>query len=182
MTLKFSQRIALLAGLGLLMMLTRTTHFGASSILPDASLAVFLLGGLLFQRAWGFTVLMVLAFGADVVSARTAVEAGWCMTPAYWGLIPTYGILWLAGRWLGKSAKLDFLPVASVSVAAIALAFVVSNATWFMWSDTVGSVTAAEYAMAVLKYFPPYLGSAMLYLVPVWLGWKLTQIGSAQRV
>lgn len=172
--MKLAHRLVLLLGLAALMAATRMSHFGTSALLPDASLTVFLLGGLLLQRACGFTVLMAAAFGVDVLSAQTATSAGWCLTPAYWGLVPTYGTLWLAGRWLAKGG-LEFARVASVSVVAVAAAFVISNLTWFAFSNTVHDMTLADYGLAVAKYFPAYLGSAMLYLVPAWLGWKLAQ-------
>ena len=181
MALKPTYRLGLLLGLACLLAATRFSHFGTSSWLPDASLAVFLLGGLLLQRACGFAVLMLVAFGADVLSAQTAEQAGWCLTPAYWGLIPTYGALWLAGAWLGRTRRLDLFHAAGISVAAVAAAFLISNVTWFAFSNTVGAMTAAQYAMAVVKYFPPYLGSALLYLVPVWLAWRLTQAALARR-
>jgi hypothetical protein len=180
MTLNTSHRIGLLAILAVLMALTRVNHFGSSLMLPDASLAAFLLGGLLLQRSCGFAVLLAAAFGADVLSAQTATEAGWCMTPAYFGLIPTYATLWLAGRWLAKR-ELDFVRAGSVSVAAIAIAFVISNLTWFAFSGTTGGMRLADYSLAVAEYFPPYLGSAMLYLVPAWLGWKLFHGMAARR-
>jgi hypothetical protein len=173
MPLKLSHRLGLLLGLASLMAATRMSHFGNTALLPDASLAVFLLGGLLLQRGWGFAVLMAAAFAIDVLSAQTAEQAGWCLTPAYWGLIPTYGTLWLAGHWLARN-RLDFARTAGVSVIAIGLAFIISNVTWFVLSDTVPGMQPADYALAVAKYFPPYLGGAMLYLVPIWLGYKLT--------
>ena len=181
---KLSHRLLILLGLGIALAATRTTHFGTSEILPDASLAVFLLGGLLLGRVCGFAVLMAAAFGADVLSAQTAEQAGWCLTPAYWGLVPTYATLWLAGRWLGKrhqAGRLDFVLAAGVSVAAIAAAFVISNVTWFAFSNIVQAMTLTDYGLAVAKYFPSYLGSAMLYLAPVWLGWKLTQAWRSQH-
>ncbi len=172
---KLSQRLLILAVLAAAVMFTRTSHFGTSALLPDASLAAFLLGGLLLQRACGFGVLLAVAFGADVLSAQTAAEAGWCLTPAYFGLIPTYGVLWLSGRWLAKHDKLAFIPAASLSLGAIAAAFVISNLTWYAFSGTTDNLGLSEFALAVAKYFPPYLGSALVYLVPAWLGWKLTQ-------
>jgi hypothetical protein len=66
------------------------------------------------------------------------------------------------------------MTAASVSLAAVACAFLISNAFWFVLSSTATDLNAVEYASAVSRYFPPYLGSAFLYLVPVWLGWKLT--------
>lgn len=181
MSLKLSHRVALLLGLSVLLGLTRTSHFGTSVLLPDASLAVFLLGGMLLGGWQCFALLFAVAFGSDVLSAQTAEEAGWCLTPAYWGLLPTYAVLWLAGRWLDKQHGPSFVRDAGTSVAAIALAFVISNATWFAFSNTLGGMSATGYALAVAKYFPSYLGSAMLYLVPVWLGWKLARMAAENK-
>jgi hypothetical protein len=177
--LTIKHRLLILLGLALAMAATRMSHFGSAGLLPDASLAVFLVGGLALQSLWGFSVLMALAFGVDVLSAKTAVEAGWCLTPAYWGLVPTYGVLWLAGLWLGKRRRFDLLTAGGVSLAAVCGAFLISNAFWHALSNTVTDLSATEYAAAVAKYFPPYLGSAFLYLVPLWLGWRLTR-SSAQ--
>ena len=177
-TLSVKYRLIILLGLAFAMAATRMSHFGTSILLPDASLAVFLVGGLTLQSLWGFSVLMALAFGVDVLSAKTAVEAGWCLTPAYWGLLPTYGVLWLAGRWLGRQGRFDLFTTGGVSLAAVCSAFLISNAFWYVLSSTVTDLSAAEYATAVAKYFPPYLGSAFLYLAPLWLGWKLTRRSS----
>lgn len=176
-TRRYSVLLLLAAGLAA----TRVSHFGTSTLLPDASLAVFLAGGALLGGWQCFALLCAAAFGADVLSAKTAEAAGWCLTPAYWGLIPTYAVPWLVGRWLGRQDGPAFVRDAALSVAAIALAFVISNATWFAFSNTTGGMGIADYARAVLKYFPPYLGSAMLYLVPLWLGWKLSRVASANK-
>lgn len=180
MNLSAPRRYSLLALFALVMAATRVSHFGAGDLLPDASLAVFLAGGMLF--GWRcFALLFAVAFGVDVLSAKTSIEAGWCLTPAYWGLVPTYAVLWSAGRWLGKQDGPAFVRDALVATAAIALAFLISNATWFAFSNTVGDMGVLDYARAVAGYFPPYLGSAMLYLVPAWLGWRLARMARAHR-
>jgi hypothetical protein len=168
MILSASRRIAILLLLALALAATRVSHFGTSALLPDASLAVFLLGGMLLGGWQCFALLFAAAFG-------------WCLTPAYWGLLPTYAVLWLAGRRLGRQDGPSFVRDAGVSVTAVALAFVISNATWFAFSDMAGGMSAADYALAVAKYFPPYLGSAMLYLVPLWLGWRLARVAAARK-
>jgi len=182
MPLSATRRYSLLLLLALAMAATRVSHFGTSELLPDASLAVFLLGGMMLGGWQCFALLFAAAFGADVLSAKTAVEAGWCLTPAYWGLIPTYAVLWLAGRWLHRQDGPSFVRDAGMATAAIAAAFVISNATWYVFSGTVGGMSIAEFVPAVLKYFPPYLGSAMLYLVPAWLGWKLAVMRQAGSI
>jgi hypothetical protein len=181
MPLSAPRRYSVLLLLALAMAATRVSHFGTAVLLPDAGLAVFLLGGALLGGWQCFALLFAAAFGADVLSAQTAEQAGWCLTPAYWGLVPTYAVLWLAGRRLGKAEGPSFVRDAGTSVAAIALAFVISNATWFAFSNTVGGMGIADFSAAVLKYFPPYLGSAMLYLVPVWLAWKLARVIAAHK-
>ena len=176
MSLSFKHRIWILLALAAVMAATRMSHFGTSALLPDASLAVFLLAGVMGLAVGCLGLLMAAAFGIDVVSAQTSVEAGWCLTPAYFGLIPTYAILWGAGRWLARRHG-DFpaLLSAGVALAAVAAAFVVSNAFWFALSNTVNTLSLADYSLAVAKYFPPYLGSAALYLVPAWLALRFTQ-------
>lgn len=181
MPLTATRRYFLLLLLALAMAATRMSHFGSAVLLPDASLAVFLLGGALLGGWQCFALLFAAAFGTDVLSAKTATEAGWCLTPAYFGLIPAYGVLWLAGRRIGRQHGPAFLRDAALGIAATALAFLLSNATWFAFSNTVGGMGVADYALAVAKYFPPYLGSALLYLVPVWLGWKLTRAASLRK-
>ncbi len=181
MPLSATRRYFLLLLLALAMAATRVSHFGTSVVLPDASLAVFLLGGMLLGGWQCFALLCAAAFGSDVLSAQTATEAGWCLTPAYLGLIPTYAVLWLAGRWLGRQDAPSFLRDAGAGVAAIALAFIISNATWFAFSGTMAGMGVIDFTSAVLKYFPPYLGSAMLYLVPAWLVWKLTRAASLRK-
>lgn len=166
--------IALLA----LMALTRIGHFGSAVSLPDASLAVFLLGGL-WLNGWGsFAVFMGLACAIDVGLAKSATEAGWCLTPAYWGLLPTYALLWQAGRWLRHAPGLPVVRFAGVSAMAVTLAFVVSNATFWAFSGLFPEMTAVEYARRVIGYYPPYLGGAALYLV---LGWVAHRLLSARR-
>lgn len=150
--------------------LTRVGHFGSVVSLPDASLAVFLLGGLWLGGMGYFATLMAAAFGIDVYLARTATEAGWCLTPAYWGLLPAYGVMWLAGRWLARRPQLPVLRFTGVALAAVGIAFLISNLTFWAFSGNFGDMSLPDYAAAVVKYFPPYLGSAALYLA---LGWAV---------
>jgi len=167
-------RLAIFLSLLVLLALTRWGHFGTRLSLPDASLAVFLLGGLWLARARAgglgyFAALMLCAFAIDVYLAQTATEAGWCLTPAYWGLLPTYAVMWFTGRWLALSERGSKpLPFALAGLAATGAAFVISNVTFWAFSGQFGAMGAVEYAQAVARYFPPYLGSTALYLA---LGW-----------
>ena len=99
-----TRSIVIFAALATLMLATRFDHFGSAVALPDASLAVFFLGGIfltLSARASlaAFTALILEAGLIDYYATSVQGISDWCMTPAYWFLIPTYGSLWLIGRW-----------------------------------------------------------------------------------
>jgi hypothetical protein len=172
------QRLAIFAALFLVLAVTRVGHFGSVVSLPDASLAVFLFGGLWLGGPWCFAGLMATAFGIDVLLAQTATEAGWCLTPAYGGLVLTYGVMWMAGRWLAHTPELPVARFAAISLAAVGAAFLLSNATFWAFSGYFGAMGGADYATTVAKYFPPYLGSAALYLA---IGWIVQRLVNTRR-
>jgi len=166
--------LALLA----LLAITRVGHFGSTVSLPDASLAVFMLGGLWLGTArpyaWaGFAAYAATAFGIDVYLARHAVEAGWCLTPAYGGLVASYGVMWLAGRWLAQGGHVSPARLAGAGLLAVVAAFFVSNLSFWAFSGYFGSMAGSEYAARVLQYLPPYLGSTALYLALAWIAQAL---------
>lgn len=173
-------RSCVFAALIALMALTRTGHFGTTVSLPDASLAVFLLGGLWLGRWIYFPAFMALAFGIDVYLAASATAAGGCLTPAYWGLLPTYALMWEAGRWLSRApARMQVERYAVVGLLATTLAFVVSNLTFWAFSGYFREMAITAYALAVVRYLPPYLGSTALYLA---LGWVAHRLIIARRM
>lgn len=90
-----------------------------------------------------------------------------CLIPAYIGLLPAYGVLWLTGVGLaGRQRYAQPLLALSASVIGVGLAFIISNAFWYALSGKFVALNLIEFSLRVVKYFPPYLGSAMLYLAP----------------
>ncbi len=166
--------LALLA----LLAVTRVGHFGTAVSLPDASLAVFLLGGAWLGgsrlNGWGcFAAYAATAFGIDVFLAQGATEMGWCLTPAYGGLVAAYGAVWLIGRTLGKMPELPVERLAGFGAAAVLVHFLISNASFWAFSGYFGSMGVTEYAQSVIKYLPPYFASTAMYLA---LGWTAQRI------
>jgi len=154
-------RALMAAGLALALALTRFDHFGA---VPDASLAVFLLGGMLVGGAGAFAALFALAFATDLAAVEVDAWRAYCMTPAYWGLLPTYAMLWLGGAWLARRPE----PLAPVRLLALgaslfSAAFIVSNLSWWAFSHRV-DMSFFEFWPAVAPYFPPYVLAGMFYL------------------
>jgi hypothetical protein len=158
------------AGLIGLILATRFNHFGSSMFLPDATLAVLFLGGILIKRSSWLAIAIAAAFGMDFYALGFKGISDYCMSLGYWGLIPTYAAVWGAGRWLAKRDQpFAALPYTVVSWAAISIAFVLSNAFWYSFSDKVNMLSISAFSQAVAKYYIPYAGYAMLYLGAAWL-------------
>ena len=173
--LPVSRRGHLAVGLALaaLLVLTRLGHFGELSRLPDASWAVFFLGGLALRNlpaSAGFAAFAgfcALAWGVDVAAFALGTP-GDCFSAAYLFLVPAHGLLWWGGRLVGTlSVALPSTPprwVASAVVLGVATsaAFAVSNVGYFLFGDHV-PLAAGEYAARVAPYLPRYVTVTAIY-------------------
>lgn len=170
-----TRTIAIFAALAALMAATRFNHFGSAVSLPDASYAVFFLGGLYLARSARlsiavFIALLLEAGWIDYYATSVQGISDWCMSPAYWFLIPTYGSLWLAGRWSASrdaGHSMDGKGLAGLGAAAWAassFAFVFSNATFYLFSGRFAEMDAAEYTSRVAQYYVSYVSVALLYI------------------
>ncbi|GAB6140681.1 hypothetical protein JCM14076_14100 [Methylosoma difficile] len=149
-----------------LMVMTRYHHFGNALHLPDASLAVFFLAGFyqLSKKAF-FAFLVILAGLIDYLAIANGTSA-YCISPAYVFLIPTYGVMYLAGHYCSAFKALNGLEMAlsgALVALAISTAFLISNASFYFLSDRFGEMSILEYTSRVVQYFPPYFVSALLY-------------------
>ena len=167
-----TKQAVLLAGLIVLMGITRTSHFGSSIHLPDATLAIFLIAGFMLPRfTWAalavFTLLLLEAGGIDYYAIVHRGVSDYCVSPAYWLLIPTYASMWLGGRWFASHQQNNLRGLAlfgGVSWLATTVAFLISNGSFYMLSGRFTEMSIIEYAARVAKYYPPYLGSTLMYL------------------
>lgn len=157
--------IALL--LALLMVTTRFHHFGSATHLPDASLAVFLLGGFYLRRFALFGCYLAEAALIDYLAIALGGVSDWCVTPAYAFLVPTYASLWLGGVWYARRHRMEWRtlgPLFGVVAIAVSTAFLISNASFYALSGHFPEMSLTEYASRVVKYFPPYASSALAYI------------------
>lgn len=167
-----TKNIAIYATLAVLMAATRFNHFGSAVSLPDASFAIFFLGGLYLARyarvsTAAFIMLILEAGSIDFYSTSIQGVSDWCMTPAYWFLIPTYGSLWLAGRWFALRHTLEgrgLVWLAFTAWAASSFAFIFSNAAFYMFSGNFADMSAVEYMSRVTQYYGSYVSAALLYI------------------
>lgn len=163
---------AIFATLAALMAATRFDHFGSAVSLPDASLAVFFLGGLYLARSArvsvaAFIALILEAGLIDFYATSVQGISDWCMTPAYWFLIPTYGSLWLVGSWFALRHSMEgkgLIVLALAAWAACSFAFMFSNAAFYLFSERFADMSATEYASRVAQYYGSYVSVALLYI------------------
>lgn len=120
--------------------------------LPDASWAVFFIAGFYLAQgrsllrglfAWPLAALLALAVLVDwyVISAQgIAFWSHYCVSPAYWFLLPAYASLWLGGAFLRSRChglhlrELGLLVVSAL--AAISACFLLSDTSYYWLSDS----------------------------------------------
>ena len=102
MNITVVQRATILTRLAVTIAVTRLHHFAT---IPDASWAVFFVGGFYLREwtRWAFPALMALAVLVDWLAISAQGFSFWqhyCVSPAYWCLVPAHAVLWAAGLWL----------------------------------------------------------------------------------
>lgn len=152
-----------------LLIATRGSHAGSAALLPDATLAVMLLGGIALGRGAWFAALMSACVAVDAFAVGVTGVSSYCLTPAYWALLPTYGVMWLGGRWLaGRGEAFAALPYVAVALATTTAAFLISTDSFYLFSGRVPEASLLEVVQHGWEYFPAYLGYTLMYLGIAW--------------
>jgi hypothetical protein len=167
-----TKQLGIFAALVLLMTVTRGSHFGSAINLPDATLAIFLIAGFMLPRFTltalaAFILLLLEAGGLDYYAIVHRGVSDYCVSPAYWFLIPTYASMWFAGHWFAARQQNNWSSLAlfgGVSWLSSSIAFLISNGAFYTLSGRFTEMSIAEYAARVAKYYPPYVSGALMYL------------------
>lgn len=173
-----NQKLVIIIALVAVMAATRMHHFGTALHLPDASLAIFILAGFFIASPAFFAALFLEAAVIDYLAITQFGVSDFCVTPAYWGLIPTYLVLWAAGRFYARIQQnnLSSLGIfAAISFVALSVAFLISNGSFYAFSGRFPDMNMADYLARVAQYYVPYLTSGVIYLVPAALIYVVTQ-------
>lgn len=179
-------RLGIFLILGLIMAATRSHHF---AVVPDASWAVFFIAGFYFSSAdadkaapsgglssrtgslLAFALLMALAVLTDFFVIRSQGIDFWshyCVSPAYWFLVPSYAALWFGGAWLrARSHGLQLrdlgLLVASAVVAASAC-YLVSNGSFYWISASVPARSFGGWIENLGDWYLPFVQTTLMYI------------------
>ncbi len=154
-----------------LMAATRYNHFGSSVTLPDASYAVFFLGGLFLGRVRAalavLALLLVEAALVDYYAINFREVSAWCVTSAYGFLVFAYAALWYVGRWFAPRHDLSgkgLLGLFAAAAAAGSLAFVIANVSFYLLAGYFSSMSVADYVASVSQYYASYVEVTVLYV------------------
>lgn len=180
-----STRAQCVAGLvlALLMACTRGEHFASVHALPSASWAVFFLAGALLRPAWAFVALFALASALDFGSYATGTISDWCLSPAYWVLVPAYAVLWGCGRfyarWHAANAA-GALRLALVLLVAVCFTYLVSGGGYYLLSGHYVP-TLAGFLPRIVHYVPHWFGVTAGYVGTAFVLDALVRAWPAQR-
>ncbi|MBB5209461.1 hypothetical protein [Chiayiivirga flava] len=179
MSFSAGQRFAIFGAVALVLAVTRLnvieTTFHFSSI-PDASWAMFFVGGFYLRGAsrWAFPLLMALAVIVDYIVISNAGLDFWthyCVTPAYWFLAPSYFALWYGGMLLRRHQNGLTLRtlglLAATLLVAFSVCFVVSNGSFYWLSDVVSTATFAGWMKNLGDWYLPFLRVTVAYVAIV---------------
>lgn len=164
-----TKNLIIAAAITFLMLLTRGSHVLTSVSLPDASLALLLIGGLYLRKAAWFALFVALATAIDFGAAAIDSIQAFCLTDGYWGMLPTYAVMWLAGVWLSKqSNSFDAFKFAFAGLLSTLLAFVISTQSYYLFSGRFPDSGIIESMKHGWEYLPSYLGYTSMYLAAFW--------------
>ena len=166
-SLSGSRFILLFAALVLVMLTTRFKHFGDVLHLPDASMAIFFIGGLFLRKHWAFAVFILLAAGLDEVSIHYAGISDYCVTVAYAFLPLAYAALWYGGRLYSSSLRADALPLVGawcVALLSASLSFAISNGSFYWLGGRYANPHMAEYLERLSQWGPLFVRTTMGYV------------------
>jgi hypothetical protein len=170
-----TQRLGILLALVAVMAATRIHLSLLHHNVLDASWAIFFLAGFWLRGAgrWAFPLLMAEAVLLDYLVINGQGGDFWshyCVSMAYWFLIPSYFSLWLGGSWLAKhhqlGLRLQTLAMATVAlIVSWAACYIVSNGSFYWLSDSVPLPRSfGSWFVNLGDWYLFFLGTTALYV------------------
>jgi hypothetical protein len=150
----------------LVMSITRGSHLLTSVSLPDASFAIFLIGGMLLKNPKCFISLFIFSVLIDLATLSSNSAYQIPINFGYWGLLLSYGIMWFFGFRIANTKS--FLKFTAFGVIATLITFVISTQTYNLLSGTFPDITIKESIRTGWEYLPQSFIYTMSYLLAFW--------------
>ena len=152
----------------MVMIATRFNHFGDALHLPDASMALFFLGGLYLRKHLAFLGFVVLSVLIDWYSVSYAGVSDFCITVAYAFLPLAYAVLWYVGRLLAPryngSLASHGMVFAGIVVSAT-LSYAVSNGAFYWLGGRYTDPNMSQYLQRFAQWAPLFVRAAAGYVL-----------------
>lgn len=150
-----------------MMIATRFKHFGDVLHLPDASMAIFFLGGLYLRKHWAFVVMVLLSIALDWISISYAGVSSFCITLAYSFLPLAYAVLWYAGRWHAlrmDGRAMSLVAAFGVAFVAACVSFAISNGSFYWLGGRYAQPHMSEYLARLWQWGPLFVRTTVAYV------------------
>ena len=164
--------ILIICSLVFMMFLSRGSHVLTEFSIPDASLIIFLTLGIFIPSILVFCLFFILAAVIDFGSGFFDNSLAFCLTDGYWGLIPTYLVMFFTGK-LIKNSDIKFNKFFIVVFVSTTLAFIISTNSYYMFSDRFGGPSFFISIQYGWNYFPEYLLPNLIYATILFVLYKL---------
>lgn len=153
--------------LAALMLATRLGHMGDALHLPDASMAVFFLGGLYLRRHLAFAAYFLLAVLIDWAVITFAGVSSFCVTWAYVFLLPAYAALWYGGRLYAhrlNGSALSLLGAFGVALVSASVCFAISNGSFYWLGGRIQHPDLTGYFEGMWRWGPMFVRVTLGYV------------------
>jgi hypothetical protein len=169
-----TRRLGIFIALALMMAATRIHLSLFQHDVRDASWAVFFLAGFWLRgnARWAFPLLMAEAVLVDYLVITQQGGDFWshyCVSAAYWFLLPSYASLWLGGSWLAKrqhGLRPQTLGLAVMALlVSVSVCYLVSNGSFYWLSDSVPLPRSmASWSANLGQWYLPFFETTALYV------------------
>lgn len=163
-------RFVLFTLLALSMAATRLNHAGTAWLPPDASWAVFFIGGFYLggQWRWALGLLLIEAVGIDFLAIRHYGISNYCATLAYWLIVPAYSVLWLGGAWLHRhslqAALTDLARLCASLLLSVTLCYLITNASSYWLGGRIAHPDLAGWWSHFTRWYGHFLIVPCVYV------------------
>jgi hypothetical protein len=148
------------------MLLTRGSHFITSISLPDASFAIFLIGGILLKKPKWFFSLVLISVVIDLVTISMNSTYQISINIGYLGLLTSYVIMWFFGLRIANTKSFSKFVV--FGIISTLLTFIISTQTYNLFSGAFTGITIKESIQTGWEYLPQSFIYTMSYLLAFW--------------
>lgn len=160
----------LITGIALMVVMaaTRGYHLGNAFHLPDATPALFFIGGLLLATRLGWAGVLLLGAGLiDYLAIGFGGVSSFCVSAAYGFLIPAYMVMWLAGYFTAKykagfASKLAY-GAGLLGISSLA-SFFISTTSFHFLSGRIAEPGMNSLLAVAGSYLPTWVGSSFAYV------------------